>query len=96
MDPIREPEPVSFRSGQFVIFNAGKKILFIEGLENAFFSFQDFTFRAMPLIRDILPRCSGRYSMFRISFQWIIYVVTFETYASDVFFPFSHGLFNSR
>jgi hypothetical protein len=66
------------------------KKLFIKRLEHTFFCFQDFTFRAMPCVRDILPRCSRRYTLLGISFEGIIDVMTFETYASDIFFCLCH------
>ena len=71
-------------------------MLFINPFENSFFCFEDFTFRAVPGVRDVFPRCSGRYTLLGISFQGIINVVTFETYASDIFFRLCHDQFISK
>ena len=59
-----------------------KILLFVNPFENAFFCFEDFTFRAAPRIRDIFPRGSDSDSIFRISFQGIINIMTFEAYPS--------------
>ena len=69
------------------------KKLFVKQFENTFFCFEDFTFRAMPPIRDILPCCIRWYILLGISFQRIINIVTFETHASDIFFCLCHDRF---
>ena len=84
------------RVRQLLLKKNCKKILFIKRLEHTFFCLQDFTFRAMPCVRDILPRCSRRYTLPGITFQRVINVVTFETYASYIFFWLCHDQFNSK
>ena len=76
--------------------NYQRYLLFINPFENAFFCFEDFTFRAAPGVRDIFPRGSRSYSIFGIAFQRIIDVMAFETYASYHTCRLRHGLFNSK
>jgi hypothetical protein len=71
-------------------------VLFVNLFENAFFCFEDFTFRAVPGIRNILPCCTRLYALLGISFQGIIDIMTFETYASYHLFRLFHGQFNSK
>jgi hypothetical protein len=56
------------------------------GFENAFFCFEDFTFRTTPGIGDIFPDCARRNSVFRISLYRIIDVMAFETHIPDQFY----------
>lgn len=80
----------------FVIKYCYKIILFVNRFKNAFFCFEDFTFRAVPGVRNILPCCTRLYTLLGISFQGIIDVVAFETYASYLLFWLFHCHFNSK
>jgi len=47
----------------------------------------------MPGVRDILPYCTRWYILLGISFEGIVDVMAFETYASDIFFCLCHDRF---
>jgi hypothetical protein len=72
-----------------------KRILFIKGLENAFFSLENFAFRTSPGIRNLSPWCTRGDAIFGIAFERIIDIMAFKTHIPDHFYQFSHSLFNS-
>ena len=66
------------------------------GLKTSFFCFEDFTFRTVPGVRNILSCCTKLYTLLGISFQGIVDVMAFETFASYHLFWLFHCHFNSK
>ncbi len=70
--------------------------LFVQSFKNSLFCFENFTFRALPGIRNVFPGSAWWNTLPGISFQGIIYVVAFETNISGHCCCSSHCLFHSK
>jgi len=70
--------------------------LFVQSFKHTFFCLENFTFRALPCVRNVFPCSAWWNTLFRISFQGIVYVVAFETHISSHNYCSSHRRFHPK